>query len=143
MLVPDTNILLNAENRSSEHHLASRSWLEAVGNGETPLAIPSTVLFGFVRIATNARMSENVMTTAEAFAVCDAIRTMPAFEPLHEGPLHWRIFEEIATSASISGGGLSDAYLAAFAIEHDATFVSFDRGFARFPGLKLFVPGPA
>ncbi|MBK6562959.1 PIN domain-containing protein [Candidatus Amarobacter glycogenicus] len=65
---------------------------------------------------------------------------MPAFEPLREGPAHWRIFQRIADSAGISGGDLTEAYLAAFAIEHDATFVTFDRGFARFPGLKVLIP---
>ncbi|MBK8561693.1 type II toxin-antitoxin system VapC family toxin [Candidatus Amarobacter glycogenicus] len=140
MLVPDTNILLNAENRASQHHEASLNWLEAAGNGRVALAIPSIVLFGFVRIVTNPRLTGNAMTPAAAFAVCDAIRSMPAFEPLREGPAHWRIFQRIADSAGISGGDLTDAYLAAFAIEHDATFVTFDRGFARFPGLKVLIP---
>ncbi|MBK9546920.1 MAG: hypothetical protein IPO51_13960 [Dehalococcoidia bacterium] len=66
---------------------------------------------------------------------------MPAFEPLREGPAHWRIFQpELPTPAGISRGDPTEAYLAAFAIEHDATFVTFDRGFARFPGLKVLIP---
>jgi hypothetical protein len=35
---------------------------------------------------------------------------------------------------------LPDAYLAAFAIEHDAEWYSADRRFARFPGLRHHHP---
>ena len=64
MLGPDTTVLLNAENRASQHHEASLNWLEAAGNGRVALAIPSIVLFGFVRIVTNPRLTGNSMTPA-------------------------------------------------------------------------------
>ncbi|MBB4139932.1 DUF5615 family PIN-like protein [Microbacterium invictum] len=35
---------------------------------------------------------------------------------------------------------MSDAVIAAIAIEHGATVVSFDRDFARFPALRWEVP---
>ena len=77
MLVPDTNILLNAENRASQHHEASLNWLEAAGNGRVALAIPSIVLFGFVRIVTNPRLTGNAMAPAAAFAPAMRPNTAP------------------------------------------------------------------
>ena len=55
---------------------------------------------------------------------------------------HWDIFERLLLEARVAGPAVSDAYLAAFAIQHDATFVTFDRGFARFPGLRWMKPDP-
>lgn len=140
MLVPDVNVLLNAENRQSTSHGAAREWIESAGNETEAVAIPEMVLFGFVRITTNPSMRDNAQTTAEAFDVCSALRTMPAFVPLVVGPRHWAIFRELSLGTALRGGGLTDAYLAAFAIENDATFVTFDRGFAKFPGLKILIP---
>jgi hypothetical protein len=41
-----------------------------------------------------------------------------------------------------TGGNLVNAgHLAALALEHDATIVSFDRDFNRFPDVKTLVPG--
>jgi predicted nucleic acid-binding protein len=65
---------------------------------------------------------------------------MPAYGRLVEGPRHWEIFQQLTEVSGIRGGSLTDAYLAAFAIENDATFVTFDRGFAKFPGLKVLNP---
>jgi predicted nucleic acid-binding protein len=50
------------------------------------------------------------------------------------------LFREIVLASGISGPDITDAYLAAFALENDATFVTFDRGFQRFTGLRVFVP---
>jgi len=40
-----------------------------------------------------------------------------------------------------TGNLLPDAFLAAIAMEHGCEFVSDDRGFARFPGLRFSRPG--
>ncbi len=140
MLVPDVNVLINAENLDSSDHDSAQRWIESAGNGVEAVAIPEMVLFGFVRITTNPSLRKNAHTQTEAFEVCDAIRSMPAYEPLVEGPRHWQLFQELSIVGGVRGGGLTDAYLAAFAIENDATFVTFDRGFAKFPGLKVLNP---
>jgi toxin-antitoxin system PIN domain toxin len=139
MLVPDLNVVINAETRSSGNHERARSWFDAVGNGAETVAIPEMVLLGFVRITTGEGVKENRIDQRRAFEVCDSLRRMPAFGPISEGPRHWSIFREIVFSSGVSGKDITDAYLAAFAIENDATFVTFDRGFRRFPGVRLEV----
>jgi len=64
---------------------------------------------------------------------------MPAAASLDPGAIHWDIFRTLVLESGVSGPHVSDAYLAAFAIENNATFVTFDRGFRRFEGLKLQV----
>ena len=140
MLVPDLNVVISLETTSSEHHTAARNWFDRVGNEREPVSIPEMVLLGFVRISTGRGVKDNRISTDRAFEVCDALRRMPAFVPIVEGPRHWSLFREIVLAYGISGPDITDAYLAAFALENDATFVTFDRGFRRFPGLRVFVP---
>ncbi len=55
-----------------------------------------------------------------------------------------RHLDRLADLLSVAGTGgnlVSDAHLAALALEHGATVVSYDRDFGRFPGLRHFVPG--
>lgn len=50
---------------------------------------------------------------------------------------HWRILDDVAARGQARGPRLMDAHLAALAIEHGATLATTDRGFARFPELRL------
>jgi len=52
------------------------------------------------------------------------------------GPRHWDHFSHMCRVADARGNLVSDAAIAAIAAEHGATVVSFDRDFARFPGLR-------
>jgi hypothetical protein len=53
---------------------------------------------------------------------------------------HWALLSSLLTSGQASGPLVSDAHLAALAIEHGATLVTNDRDFARFPGLDVEYP---
>jgi predicted nucleic acid-binding protein len=66
---------------------------------------------------------------------------MASFRELNADVEHWDVFERLLIQTGVSGSDVSDVYLAAFAVQNDATFVTFDRGFARFPGLRWMEPG--
>lgn len=140
MLVPDVNVFLNVINRGSEFHIVATSWLENAANGTEAIGVPDIVLSGVVRISTQHSMQQNRRTPAEAFDFCSSIFAIPVYIRLLHSAQHWTHFQALVTSTNSSGGDVADAYLAAFAIENDATFVTFDRGFAKFPGLKVFNP---
>ena len=113
--------------------------MEAIAEGAETVAIPDLVYSAFVRIATHGNSSPSPLSPVDAFAFCEHLQALRATVPLQEGPDHWGIFKSLVLASGISGSRTSDAYLAAFAIENDATFVTFDRGFRRFEGLKLQV----
>lgn len=140
MLVPDVNVFVNAVIEASIHHRPAAEWLRRVGAGQDEVAISDLVMSSVVRITTLTRMEKSRRTSAEAFRFCDAIYAMPTATRIVEGPRHWVTFRDIVLASGISGPDITDAYLAAFALENDATFVTFDRGFQRFPGLRVFVP---
>jgi predicted nucleic acid-binding protein len=53
---------------------------------------------------------------------------------------HWPIFFELVRETRASGPLVSDAHLAALAIEHGATLYTNDRDFRRFPKLNVRFP---
>src|SRR5215216_47584 len=120
MLVPDVNVIINGETTSAEQHAAARRWFDDVANGREPVAIPEMVLLGFVRISTGRGVKDNRISPTRALEVCEALRRMPAFVPIVEGPRHWPLFRDTVLASGISGPDVTDAYLAAFALENDA-----------------------
>ena len=94
------------------------------------------VLSGFVRVVTHPRVFDPPDTVEAAFAFADAVRTQPIAVPLAPGDRHWQIFESLCRAADARGNMVPDAYLAALAIETGSEFITTDRDFSRFPGLR-------
>ena len=90
-----------------------------------------------MRIATNRRAYPNPGSIDAAFRFADQLRDGRTTRLIAPGQSHWRRFESLCRSLSITGADQSDAYLAAFALEHDGTLVTADRGFRRFTDLHV------
>ena len=58
------------------------------------------------------------------------------------GTRHLEVLAALLEESGVAGNLVSDAQLAALAIELDAELVSFDRYLARCAGLRWRVPGP-
>ena len=56
------------------------------------------------------------------------------------GPRHWEIFARLCRESEARGNLVPDAYLAALAIESGCEWVTTDRDFSRFPGLRWKTP---
>ncbi|MEN8376929.1 MAG: PIN domain-containing protein, partial [Gemmatimonadota bacterium] len=56
------------------------------------------------------------------------------------GPRHWSIFRDLCEAVDARGNLVPDAYLAALAIENGAEWITTDRDFTRFPGLRMRHP---
>jgi toxin-antitoxin system PIN domain toxin len=136
MRLPDVNVLLYAFNRAADDHDRYRAWLDDALSGDEPVAVFDAVLAAVVRIATHPRLLDPPATLERAFAFTDAVRAAPASVPVFPGPRHWQIFERVAHDGAARGNLVSDAYLAALALESGSELVTTDRDFARFPGLR-------
>jgi hypothetical protein len=66
MIIPDINLLLYAYDSSSPFHAKAAAWWRACLSGTEAVGLAQVVVFGFVRVATNARVFEHPMTPAEA-----------------------------------------------------------------------------
>ncbi|MBA8825378.1 hypothetical protein FHX42_002729 [Saccharopolyspora lacisalsi] len=129
-------MLLNAQNVALPDHSAYYEWLEEALNGPTPVGVPSLVFSGYLRVVTNPRVWPGWLAPDKALEFVNVIRSAPAFVPLDPGPRHWDIFAELCRKADAKGNLVPDAYLAAIAIEHGCEWITADRGFARYPGLR-------
>lgn len=135
MLLADVNVFLYAHRRESPRHDEHRAWLQTALGGPEPFGVSESVLASFLRIVTNHRVYRDPTSPAEALDFCDAVLTAPAATPVRPGARHWSIFETLCRAVDARANVVPDAYLAALAIQHGATWVTTDAGFARFPGL--------
>ena len=95
---------------------------------------------GFLRIVTNPRVFDDPTPLDIALGEVERIRERPNYVPVRSGQRHFDIFTSLCREGNAKGNLVADAYLAALAIEHGCEWVSFDRDFARFPGLNWSKP---
>jgi toxin-antitoxin system PIN domain toxin len=139
----DANILLYAYDSDSPHHAACRAWLDAALNSEETIALPWQTLLAFVRIATNSRAVRQPLSGPDACGIVSSWLERPNVAVVGAGDRFWDIFQAQVSDAQVSGPLVTDAALAALALEHGATLCSTDADFRRFRGLKLLNPTQA
>jgi len=140
MILPDVNVLIYAFRRDLPQHRICRSWLTAVVSGDARFALSPTVLGAVIRITTNGRAFRMPSPLEEAFGFCEDLIGQPHCQIVEPGDHHWDIFRRLCIETDTRGARVSDAWLAALAIEWGCEWVTFDRDYARFPGLKWQVP---
>lgn len=143
MKLLDANILLYAYDSNSQHHAACRSWLDAALNSEETVALPWQAVLAFVRIATHSRAVRQPLSGRDACEIVSAWLVRPNVAIVGAGDRFWEIFHAQVLDAQVSGPLVTDAALAALALEHGATLCSTDSDFRRFRGLKLLDPSQA
>jgi toxin-antitoxin system PIN domain toxin len=136
----DANILLYAYDSDSAHHAACRSWLEAAFKSDEIVALPWQTLLAFVRITTNPRATKKPLQIADACNIVSSWLDQVNVSVIGAGERFWELLKHQMLEAQVTGPLVTDAALAALALEHGATLCSVDRDFRRFRGLKLIDP---
>ncbi len=140
MLLVDANVLLYAVNRSSREHPAARDWLRTALSGSEAVAFGWTVVLAFLRLSTHAAVFPRPLTLSEAAEVLERWLEAPPAILVEPTRRHLPLLLGLLEDAGVVGNLVGDSHLAALALEHGATVVSFDRDFARFHGLPLHRP---
>lgn len=135
MILPDANLLLYAYHPRAALHEASRVWLEATLSGAEVVRFAWVTLWAFWRISTNAKVFEQPLSIREATATVSSWLERPNAGIVEPGERHWEILRELLEEAQCVGPLVTDAAVAAIAIEHGATLHTTDRDFSRFPRL--------
>jgi toxin-antitoxin system PIN domain toxin len=136
LILVDTNLLLYAENSVSEHHETARTWWDEQLSGSEPVAVCWPVLTAFVRIGTNPRLHAHPLTLSEAIERVQSWLEQPSFRVIQPTEQHWQIFQRMLRAGTAVANLVSDAHLAALAVEHNCTLCTTDKDFSRFRGLK-------
>lgn len=140
MTILDANILLYAYNASAPQHRAAAQWLGKLLAGVETIGLPWVTIWAYIRISTNSRIMENPQSPREAFATVGEWLAQPGVVALQPGPLHAGILEKLVCENGAAGPMVTDAVLAALAIEYGALLASTDQDFRRFPELRWVNP---
>ena len=140
MILMDVNVLVYAHREDVKDHLAYREWLESVINGNTKYGFSELVLSGFVRVVTHPKIFEVPSSLAQALTFANQIKSSCQAVCIAPGFKHWSFFLQCLESINAMGNDVPDAYHAALAMEWDCQWVTTDRGFRRFKGLRVKHP---
>ncbi len=136
MILVDANLLLYAEDSLSPGHPAARQWWDAQLSGSDAVCLCWTVINAFIRIGTNPRVFDRPLALTEA---TDRVRSwldQPCTRLVTPTAQHWDIFRKVLVDGQAKANLVTDAHLAALAMEHGCELMSTDSDFSRFPGLK-------
>ncbi|MGQ0843021.1 MAG: TA system VapC family ribonuclease toxin [Sporichthyaceae bacterium] len=117
-------------------HSPYRTWLEEAVAGSPPFGLSTLVLSGTTRVLTHPRIFDPPSGPEQVMDRLDELRARPNAVPIAPGPRHWAIFGELVRTVGACGTVVPDAYFAALAIESGSEWITADRGFGRFPGLR-------
>jgi toxin-antitoxin system PIN domain toxin len=137
----DANVLIYAVNESSTQHEAARSWLDQALGGEETVGFAWSVVLAFLRLTTHPAVFAQPLDPARATGTVRAWTEQPTARLIDPTPRHLDVLAGLLAEAGTAANLVSDAHLAALAIEHDAVLVTFDADFGRFRGLRTERPG--
>lgn len=136
MVLIDVNPLVYAYRPDAPQHHDYVTWLKQLVNQEAAFGLADIVCSGFIRIATHPKIFTPPSPVEDALEYIEDIRAQPNCVIVSPGNRHWQIFSRLCRTVGAKGNTVPDAYLAALAIESGSEWVTADRGFARFPGLR-------
>ena len=140
MIVPDVNLLIYAVDDTSHHHERARDWWLGALRGTEPIGLPWATTLAFVRLTTNGRIFASPLLADQALDLVEGWLAVPHVVVLEPTRAHLdrvrALLRELGTAANL----VTDAHLAALAIEHNATLASADADFSRFPALRWTNP---
>lgn len=139
-MIVDANVLIYAVDRSSTFHVQAKRWLEDALNGPARVGLPWVSLTAFQRIVTHPRASASPLSPEDAWRhVTDWLAADQAWVAA-PGLRHSEILGGLITANQLRGNLITDAHIAAIALEHGVGVVSFDGDFARFAELTWINP---
>jgi toxin-antitoxin system PIN domain toxin len=136
LVLPDVNVLVNAHRQDAPRHHEYLSWLKQVLSSDAAFGVSDLVLSGFLRVVTHPRVFRDPTPLGLALEFVVVIRDHPNAVTVSPGERHWDIFQRLCQEVNAKGNLIPDAYLAALAIETGAEWITTDRDYARFSGLR-------
>jgi len=140
MILPDVNVLISAHREDAVHHVACHRWLEGLLHGDAPFGMSLQVLASVVRVETNPRVFPVTAPLDAVLGFANLLLERPHCHVVRPGPQHWDIFCDLCRRSKAKGNLVQDAWFAALAIENGCTWITLDRDYARFDGLRWREP---
>ncbi|WP_374049643.1 type II toxin-antitoxin system VapC family toxin, partial [Mycobacterium sp. XDR-29] len=139
MIIPDINLLLYAVITGFPQHRRAHAWWQDTVNGHTRIGLTYPALFGFLRIATSARVLAAPLPTADAIAYVREWLSQPNVDLLTAGPRHLDIALGLLDKLGTASHLTTDVQLAAYGIEYDSKYPYTPDGNREFMDGKPFI----
>jgi hypothetical protein len=140
MILLDANVLLYAYDSTSPFQRQLSDWLEAQFESDERIGLPWVTIWAFVRVRTSIKGLERPATVEESLTIIRDLLQQPGVATLEPGPRHIAILERLCHSSGVRGANVTDAVIAALAMEYGAAVASTDHDFSRFEGLRWVNP---
>lgn len=140
MKLVDANVLLYAVNRDAPQHSSARDWLDEALSGGARVAFCWVVLLAFLRLSTNGQIFDQPLSVSDAIKQAEDWLAQPAAVVVEPTARHLGVVQQLLAPLETGGNLVNDAHLAALAVEHRCTVVSYDTDFLSFDGVKLETP---
>ena len=140
MILHDVNVLVYSYREDAPRHDEYREAFERTVTTPSRFGYSSLVLSGFIRVVTHPRVFRVPSLVEDALDFVEAVRGQPNGVEVRPGAEHWRVFTDLCRRVEAKGNLVPDAFHAALAIESGSEWVTADRDYARFPGLKWSHP---
>jgi toxin-antitoxin system PIN domain toxin len=132
----DANVLLYAVHEEALHHTSAVAWLDRTLSSDETILLPWISLVAFLRLSTHRSVYERPQSVAEAMDTVEDWLAVPTVVNGEPRVGHTTVMRGLLDAAQGSGNLVNDAHLAALALQYDATVVSYDNAFGRFPGVR-------
>ncbi len=140
MKLVDANVLLYSVAADAPQHADAKRWLDTSLSETEAIGFSWGVMLAFLRVSTRAAAFADPFTVEEAVARIDAWLSQPPAVVVQPTRRHLGLVSGLLQSVGTAGNLVTDADLAALALEHGATVVSFDSDFGRFQGVRWATP---
>lgn len=140
MKLVDANVLLYAVNEADGKHEAARRWLDGALGGTETIGFAWPVVLAFVRLSTRMGLFPRPLPVSAALEIAGGWLAQPNAVVPSPTTRHFDLLAGLLTGLGAGGNLVSDAHLAALALEHNATVITYDSDFARFGGVRWQPP---
>ena len=137
MIFWDVNLWVHAFRKDSPFHKKAKQELEIALHEGSQFLFSPYASASFLRLVTNPKIFVQPSRYEEAWEFIDFLANHPLAYFGDVDRISFGIFKHICLVNELAGNEVPDAVFAALAIRYDSVFVTADRGFSVYKGLRL------
>jgi len=132
----DVNVMVYAFRRDSPRHDEFRIWLLEMAGKVAAFGVSEQALSSVIRICTHPKIFKKPSLLEDSIKFVESLRAHPSCRIVRPTSDHWDLFIRLCRHSDARGNLVTDAWFAALAMDAGCAWVTTDRDFARFPGLR-------